>query len=48
MDTFVGKWNLQGDMIAALRRAWDAANDVEKKRIRRIKEVFESYFAEEA
>ncbi len=47
MDTFVGKWNLQGDMIAALRRAWDAANDVEKKRIRRIKEVFESYFAKD-
>ncbi len=45
MDTFVGKWGLQDEMIAALRRAWDKANDVEKKRIRRIKEVFEEYFA---
>ncbi len=48
MDNFVYLLDLEDDMIAALQNAWDAANDVEKERIRRIKEVFESYFAEEA
>ncbi|MBE6599400.1 MAG: DUF4838 domain-containing protein [Ruminococcaceae bacterium] len=45
MDTFVGDWNLAEPILTTLRHAWDAANDVEKTRIRRIKEVYEDYFA---
>ncbi|MBQ4289682.1 MAG: DUF4838 domain-containing protein [Clostridia bacterium] len=45
MDTFIGKWGFQDEMLSALRKAWELADETEKKRIRRIKEVFESYFA---
>jgi len=46
MDNFVYLPDLEDEMIAALQNAWDAADDVEKERIRRIKEVYENYFAE--
>ena len=47
MEPFIRKTGLAEPILAALRKAWDTAADVEKERIRRIKEVYESYFAEE-
>ncbi len=46
MENFIEKQNLAPSILDALRKAWDAANNVEKARIRRIKEVYENYFAE--
>ncbi|MBQ4289681.1 MAG: DUF4838 domain-containing protein [Clostridia bacterium] len=44
METFVRKWDLQDRILLCLREAWDLADEAGKRRIRRIKEVFESYF----
>ncbi len=46
MDNFIVKTNLTDPILRCLRGAWEKANDVEKARIRRIKEVYENYFAE--
>ncbi|MBE6598429.1 MAG: DUF4838 domain-containing protein [Ruminococcaceae bacterium] len=44
-DTFVYYLDMEGDFIAVLNEAYEAADDTVKERIRPIKESYEAYFA---
>ncbi len=45
MDTFVTNVGLSEPILDTIRKAWDAADDMGKMRIRRIKEAYEAYYA---
>ncbi len=47
LDYFVYQPDVERDIIAALRNAYEAADDGAKERIRYIKETFEAHFPEE-
>ncbi|MBE6599136.1 MAG: DUF4838 domain-containing protein [Ruminococcaceae bacterium] len=46
LDYFVYQTDIEADLIASLRKAYDAADDVGKERIRYIKETYEAAFPE--